>query len=107
MSLPENLQHMIHYPGESGKPVGRYLTNAMGVKEIVVMRKVHWDYLDWLIERGAGDLSEVITAIQEEQPSMELGEALMTYLSEVCALREELGAAQPSWLPAPDDTSIK
>jgi hypothetical protein len=82
--------------------LGRYLTNAMGHKEVVVMRKVHWDYLDWLTERGAGDLDEAIQVIQKEQPSMELGEALMTYLSEICDLREEMGLPQPSWLPTPD-----
>jgi hypothetical protein len=100
MGLPENLQHLVNYPGDSGKEVGRYLTNAMGHKEVVVMRKVHWDYLDWLVERGAMRLEAVIPSIQEEQPSMELGVALMTWLSEVCDDREEMGLPQPSWLPA-------
>ena len=102
MGLPENLQHLINFPAESGQLVGRHLTNAMGYKESVVMRKVHWDYLDWLIERGAMRLEAVISSIQEEQPSMELGEALMTWLSEVCEDREELGLPQPTWLPEPD-----
>lgn len=102
MGLPDNLQNLVKYPGESGKEVGRYLTNAMGHKEIVVMRKVHWDYLDWLIERGAMRLEAVIPAIQEELPSMDLGTALMTWLSEVCDEREQMGLPQPSWLPAPD-----
>ena len=103
MGLPENLQHLINYPGESGQLVGRYLTNAMGHKETVVMRKVHWDYMDWLIERGAMRIDAVISSVQEEQPSMELGEALMTWLSEVCNDREELNLPQPSWLPNPDE----
>lgn len=102
MGLPDNLQHLINFPAESGQLVGRFLTNAMGHKESVVMRNVHWDYLDWLMERGAADINEIIPVIQEEQPAMELGEALMTYLSEVCDLREGMGLPQPSWLPAPD-----
>ncbi|WP_141134334.1 hypothetical protein [Jannaschia aquimarina] len=106
MSLHPNLKNLINRPGESGKEVGRFLTNAMGHKEIVVMRKVHWDYLDWLVERGAMRLEAVIASIQAEQPSMEFGLALMTWLSEVCDDREQMGLPQPSWLPAPDDTSI-
>ena len=90
------------YKGDPHEMVGRFINNIFGVKENVIMPKLSWDYLDWLTERGAGDVNEVIPVIQTEQPAMELGAALMTYLSEVCDTREEMGLPQPSWLPAPD-----
>ena len=92
------------YKGDPHEMVGRFVSNIFGVKENVIMPKLSWDYLDWLTERGADMRCKRSNSsdIQTEQPAMELGAALMTYLSEVCDTREEMGLPQPSWLPAPD-----
>lgn len=36
---------------------GRFLTNALGAKEVVTMRQKYWDCYDYLVERG-GDMDK-------------------------------------------------
>ena len=65
------------YKGDPHEMVGRFVTNAFGVKENVIMPKFDWDYLDWLVSIGA-DLDEMPSKrCDDEHPSMiPLGKAL-------------------------------
>jgi hypothetical protein len=86
------------YDGDPREMVGRYVNNIHNVPELVVMRKVNWDYVDWLVENGAMSLEKVIPAIQLENPSKPLADVLSTFLHEGCDLRDEMGLPQPPWL---------
>ena len=41
----------------NNEEIGRHLTNALGVEEVVVMQGKYWRYFDWLAELG-GDMNK-------------------------------------------------
>lgn len=77
--------------------IGRYVTNALGAQEIVVMKQIQWDYLDWLKSRGA-QVEEFIIACDKRNPHMSLSLALEHAVYQAFQEREREGYPKPSWL---------
>lgn len=59
------------------EPVGRTITNCLGSREVVVLPKGYWDYLDFLAQEGY-DIREWVKKVDRKRPSdKSLGEFLM------------------------------
>jgi len=87
------------YHGDPYQTLGRHLVHQDGTREIAVMQKVFWDYLDWLLDTGAIiDLDLVLQALDHERGNRALGEALASYLYEAAEYRTDLGLPNPPWL---------
>ena len=50
MNLIECAENL--YPNDPCELIGRHMVNALGAEEIVTMRRIQWDYFDWLENRG-------------------------------------------------------
>lgn len=86
------------YIGDPHELLGRFVVNAFGQKESIVMPKLHWDYLDWLVSIGS-DMDDYIKNCDRERGDVPLGDALQSWLYYAYESREEDGLPRPSWLP--------
>ena len=77
--------------------VERRLTNASGVQEIVTLKKIQWDYLDWLENKGA-NIERYIRNCSAGNPDKSLSEALEWWIYWAYVEREEQGLPRPYWL---------
>jgi len=86
------------YRGNPYEEKSRYVSNpTRATKEIVVLPRIYWDYLDWLIGIGAS-MDEMISVCEEVRRDQSLSEMLAHYLYQGCQMRREAGLPLPSWL---------
>lgn len=96
MSLRPDPESFDHY-----ELIGRYVQNALGQEEIVFLTRVQWDYLDWLVERGA-DVAQYIRTCDLKRQETPLSELLGWWVYDWFLERERQGYPRPDWLPAPE-----
>ena len=85
---------------EAREPIGRYLDNAMGVPEVVIMDRWAWAYFDWLAENcGRDTLIEWVTECDKLRGASTLGGGLQTWLYWEWQRRNQAGMPRPDWLP--------
>lgn len=85
---------------EARQKIGRYVTNAMGVAEVIVMDRLSWEYLDWLIANSPpGEIEEWIADCDREREDVGFGPALQSWLYWEYQWREKEGLPRPDWLP--------
>lgn len=106
-SLQNNYNHYmgldeIHkdvYTGDPNEMLGRFITDAFGNKQNVIMPKIHWDYFDWLLSIGA-DMEGIVVESDMLRETSTLGESLQFHLHQIYQHREHEGLPRPSWMPA-------
>jgi hypothetical protein len=77
--------------------IGRYVNNALGVREIVMMPRISWAYLDWL-EEGGAQIAEHIKACDRKRGDIEFGDCLQTWTYWALQDRDRAGLPRPAWL---------
>lgn len=87
------------YPGDPNELLGRYVTDVFGEKQNIVMPKIHWDYLDWLVSMG-NDMDGYIKDCDRDRGSVPLGDALQSWLHFALEDRDEKGLPRPGWMSA-------
>lgn len=87
-----------NYVGDPYEQQGRQLITSSNINETAVMRKVFWDYLDWLIEVGAADLPSLLATLDYERDDRPLGDTLEGYLYDCALYRRDKGFPNPTWL---------
>lgn len=64
----------------SATPVGRFVKNAFGVDEKVVLPAIYWRYVDWVVETHDEDMEAWIKRCDEYREGKTLSENLMDWL---------------------------
>lgn len=91
--------HKDVYEGDPNEMLGRFITDAFGNKQNVIMPKIHWDYFDWLLSIGA-DMEGIVVESDMLRENSTLGESLQFHLHQIYQHREHEGLPRPSWMPA-------
>jgi type IV secretion system protein VirD4 len=86
------------YIGDPYEQVGRVVPLGGGAFEVVVCDKIVWDYIDWLIERGAASLESIMGVFDEYRKDHDVSDLLADYIYQASDHRTELGLPQPQWL---------
>lgn len=87
---------------ESAHPqemVGRFIENPFGVKEVVVLKQIWWEYFDWLDGKGF-KTAALIRHCYKRKPHLSLSEALTWLLWHIAWHRQNNGKLQPRWIEA-------
>lgn len=95
MNLIECAENL--YPNDPCELIGRHMTNALGAEEIVTMRRIQWDYFDWL-EGHCVDMIRFVYECEMSNPNSSLSDALQCWIYDAFVLRERKGHERPNWL---------
>ncbi|QFT29603.1 hypothetical protein FIV00_03850 [Labrenzia sp. THAF82] len=92
-------KYLENQPKISGtEPVGRFVKNAFGVEEKLVLPDAYWRYVDWLVEAEAVEIERYIVDCDNERGERTLSENLMDWLYFDMTERKKAFHPLPSWL---------
>lgn len=82
------------------EPIGRYVTNALGQREWIVMESRAWKYFDWLArDTRARPIEEWVRECDLARGDQPLGEALQDWIGLEFEASEKDGRPRPPYLP--------
>lgn len=91
--------YLDRHPKLSGTQAGgRFIKNAFGVEEKVVLPESYWRYLDWLADEDGVNTARYIVDCDKDRGDTTLSENLMYWLYHDMNEREEFGHPLPEWL---------
>ena len=88
-----------HSQDDLTAPIGRFVTNAFGVQERVVLPASYWRYAAWLEMEYGFDLAAYYVECDKERSDWTLSETIMYWLHRDLREREERG----EYLPEPEE----
>lgn len=86
------------YSGDPYEQIGRHIPAGGGAVEVIVCDKLVWDYIDWLIERGATSMESIMAVLDEYRKDHDVSALLADYIYQSAEHRSEMGLPQPDWL---------
>jgi len=95
----EQFEDYLHTQSQTDQTeaVGRFITNAFGVQERVVLPASYWRYAHWLELKYGFDLAAYYVECDKERTDWTLSETIMYWLHRDLRDREERG----EYLPGP------
>ena len=78
--------------------VGRFVKNAFGVDEKVILPESYWRYVDWLVETEGIEIERYIVDCDKDRGETTLSENLMYWLYHDMNERKKSFEPMPDWL---------
>ena len=79
-------------------PIGRFVKNAFGLKEKVVLPSCYWWYIDWLVMNKRVNIKAYIIDCDKERGDMPLSLNLMRWLYQDMIERREDDEELPDYI---------
>ncbi|WP_298959437.1 hypothetical protein [uncultured Roseibium sp.] len=92
-------KYLENQPKLSGtEAVGRFVKNAFGVDEKLVLPQSYWRYVDWLVEAENVEIDRYIVDCDNERGDRTLSENLMEWLYFDMTERKKAIDPLPDWI---------